>query len=203
MLFMHKHTHSLQNTHFACMQTHTRYITAKAFVSICVSTIKAISATDNPAGCWYRQSFLVCRRACICGKSACDLYYCPCVHPLFSILSANLCEYLCERLCLWVRLCVRCFIKEHRSPRQCRGLWQRKQIFVPLPPTGNCSYTHRTPLSSRMLMHTGTYTLTGSVITLYRTIRRFFVQTKASVAFPDTHSCGKANKFLHLHTTFL
>lgn len=163
------------------MQTHTHYIRAMAFVSICVSTIKAISATDNPAGHRYQQRFW-CVDVHLCQRCLWPVLL-PLRAPTFSILSANLCVYLYERLCLWGRLCVRCFIKEHRSLRQCRGLWQRKQIFVPLPPTGNCSYTHRTPFSSRMLMHTDTYTLTGSVITLYRSIRRLFVQTEASVTF--------------------
>lgn len=64
------------------------------------------------------------------------------------------CLYL-YYVCTCVRFCACCCIEEHRSLRQCRGLWQRKQIFVPLPPTGKGSYTHNTPLWSHM--HTLTH----------------------------------------------
>lgn len=123
------------------MWTHTHYISAEAFVGVCVSTIKAISA-GQLCRSQIRAKVAVCMHRC--RRVTCVLL--PLRAPTFSIFRANLRKCVSLRVC--VRLCVRGFMKEHRSLGQCGGLWQRKPIFVPLPPTGKGSYSHRTPLSS-------------------------------------------------------
>lgn len=126
-------------------------------------------------------------RVAVCMRLRASTYTpCPCMLPLFLFSEQTfVCLYL---YCVCVRVfvfCACCCIKEHRSLRQCRGLWQRKQIFVPLPPTGNSSYTHSTLLWSHKHTHTHIDTHIVSVIMQYRSIRRPFVQTTVSVLFPE------------------
>lgn len=150
---MHADTHSLYQSQGFCQRMCQRY---QSYFSVGQSRGSQIPA--EVALCRRGVEFVVKRPVTCAAALACSHF--------FYFQSKPLCASV--RLCLCGGLCVRYLVKEHRSLRQCRGLWQRKQIFVPLPPTGNCSYTHRTPLSSHMLTHT--QTPTGSVIMLYGSI---------------------------------
>ena len=171
----HTHTHSLKNTRIqSCVHvdTHSLYQSQGFCQRMCqhyqsyFSPGQSSRSQIREKGCGVQTCVCVCVCLCVCVRlwakvSVTCAVGLACSH-FFSIFRANLCKCVC--VCSF--LCVRRFIKEHRSLRQCEGLWQRKQIFVPLPPTGNGSYTHRTPLSYHTLTHTHTDTLRGSVTML-------------------------------------
>lgn len=140
-----------------CLCTHTHTCTGALIISeprLLLVHVSALSQLFHPGTVHRLKDRSKVRGCgCVCKKWLWPTSLPPARSHFFYFQSKPLWVYLYMRL--------RCFMKnerKHRPSRQCGGLCERKQIFVPLPATGNCSYTHRTPFSSHT--HALTHRLT-------------------------------------------
>lgn len=129
-----------------------------------------------------------CADSCVC-KSARDLRCCPCVLPLFSIFRANHCKCVSVRVC---RIFLRALLHERtQKPQTMQWAFGRGNRFLSHSHQQETALTPTAPRFRLTHRHARTHVHTSAQKGEVQSrrpgvaIRRLFVQTTASIPFPE------------------